>query len=302
MRTVRGSISYAEFRHLGKQGVLGRYPIHFHLCGDSMRGSSVIGASIWDSANRFLTIHGTDYLVVRDCVGFRSMGHGFFLENGTETRNILDHNLACVAMRAKPLPEQELSFDGNDGAGFWWANSLNTFTRNVSVENDQYGYRFEVIASKSFDPVRKVLQPDGSRKDVDMRTLPFIPFEDNEVHCQRRFGINLGGFNGLSELNMPGDDELADVGGVGPDIHHPFVLRNTKIWDCDWAYHSGSPRRADLPYQGSSGALWGLAHQRFPPGTPGHGNHRRPRRQLLLSSRRQSAPTRRKKPGTRSEG
>src|SRR5438552_3397002 len=35
-----GSISYAEFRHLGKEGILGKYAIHYHLCGDSMRGSS----------------------------------------------------------------------------------------------------------------------------------------------------------------------------------------------------------------------------------------------------------------------
>src|SRR5262249_22960626 len=30
-RNSAGSISYAEFRHLGKEGVLGRYPVHFHL-------------------------------------------------------------------------------------------------------------------------------------------------------------------------------------------------------------------------------------------------------------------------------
>src|SRR5262249_48044047 len=59
-----GSISYAEFRHLGKPGILGRYSLHYHLVGDSMRGSSVIGASIRDSGNRWLTIHGTNYLDV----------------------------------------------------------------------------------------------------------------------------------------------------------------------------------------------------------------------------------------------
>lgn len=240
-RNSSGSISYAEFRHLGKEGVLGRYPIHFHLCGDTMRGSSVTGASIWDSANRFLTIHGTDYLVVRDCVGFKSVGHGFFLEDGTETRNVLDHNLSCLALRAKPLPEQVLSFDQNDGAGFWWSNSLNSFTRNVAVECDQHGYRFEVIASAKFNPVLSVRQPDGRKAEVDIRTLPFIRFEDNEAHCMSRFGINLGGFNGLSMMDKPDDGDLLDVDGVGPDKHHPFNLRNTKLWDCDWAYHSGSP-------------------------------------------------------------
>ncbi|HWA98442.1 MAG TPA: G8 domain-containing protein, partial [Pirellulales bacterium] len=52
----QGSISYAEFRHLGKRGVLGRYSLHFHLCRDSMRGASVVGASIHDSDNRWLTV------------------------------------------------------------------------------------------------------------------------------------------------------------------------------------------------------------------------------------------------------
>lgn len=240
-RGSRGGLSYAEFRHLGKKGLLGRYPIHFHLCGATMRGTSVVGVSIWDSHNRCLTIHGTDYLVVRDCIGYQSVGHAFFLEDGTETRNLLDRNLGVLALRGQPLPEQALPFDQNDGAAFWWSNSLNAFTRNVAVECDQHGYRFEVVASEKFRPVLPVLQPDGSRKPVDIRTLPFIRFDDNEAHTQRRFGINLGGFNGLSILGLPDDQALRDVDGVGPDRNHPFILRNTLLWDCDWAYHAGSP-------------------------------------------------------------
>ena len=147
-RGSAGSISYAEFRHLGKEGVLGKYSLHFHRLGDSMRGSSVVGASIWDSHNRWITIHGTNYLVVRDCVGYQSVGHGFFLEDGTEVNNVLDRNLAVQAFVAKKLPDQVLPFDENEGAGFWWANSLNTFTRNVTCENDRYGYRFEATPNR----------------------------------------------------------------------------------------------------------------------------------------------------------
>ena len=62
-----------------------------------MRGSTVVGASIWDSGNRWITIHGTNRLVIRDCVGYQSVGHGFFLEDGTEVDNILDGNLAVQA-------------------------------------------------------------------------------------------------------------------------------------------------------------------------------------------------------------
>jgi hypothetical protein len=231
-RGSAGSISYAEFRHLGKEGVLGRYSLHFHLAGDTMRGSSVIGASIWDSGNRWVTIHGTNYLIVRDCVGYQSMGHGFFLEDGTEVFNVLDRNLAVQAYIAKPLPRQVMPFDKNDGSGFWWANSLNTFTRNTAAECDEYGYFFQAAQTPDFDLSLPIQQPDGSRKKVDIRTLPFFRFEDNEAHCQRRHAFNLGGGVPFGEPN---------VAGVGPDERHPFVIRSFKAWNVHWAIHPVSP-------------------------------------------------------------
>jgi RNA polymerase sigma factor (sigma-70 family) len=231
-RQSAGSISYAEFRHLGKEGVLGRYSLHYHLVGDSMRGSSVIGASIWDSDNRWLTIHGSNYLVVRDCVGYQSKGHGFFFEDGTEVYNVLDRNLAVQAYTGKPLPRQVIPFDRNDGSGFWWANSHNSFTRNVACECDEYGYFFQAAKTADFDPVLSVQQPDGSRKRVDIRTLPFIRFEDNEAHCQRRHGFNLGGGVPFGKPN---------VDGVGPDTKHPFVVRKMKMWNVHWAIHPVAP-------------------------------------------------------------
>jgi len=231
-RDSAGSIHYAEFRHLGKEGVLGRYTLHFHRAGDSMRGSSVIGASLWDSGNRWITIHGTNYLVVRDCVGYRSQGHGFFMEDGTEVYNVLDRNLAIQATTTTPLPQQVLPFDKNDGSGFWWANSLNAFTRNVAADCDEYGYFFQAPKTAAFNPELSVAQPDGARKSVDIRTLPFIRFENNEAHTQRRHAFNLGGGVPFGEPN---------VDGVGPDPRHPFVIRNMTTWDVHWAFHPVSP-------------------------------------------------------------
>ncbi|MBI3864482.1 MAG: G8 domain-containing protein [Planctomycetia bacterium] len=225
-RYSAGSISYAEFRHLGKKDTLGRYSLHFHLVGSTMRGSSVIGASIHDSHNRWLTIHGTNYLVVRDCVGYRSVGHGFFLEDGTEVYNVLDRNLAVAAQPGKKLPKQVLPFDQNEGAGFWWANSLNTFTRNVAAANGTYGFRYEATPTSETRLVLPVMQPDGSNADVDIRTLPFVRFDDNEVHSsQGLYGINLG----------------EGVRRVGPDTRHPFVVRNTKIWHVHYGFRPQVP-------------------------------------------------------------
>jgi hypothetical protein len=133
---------------------------------------------------------------------------------------------------AKPLPKQVIPFDKNDGAGFWWANSLNTFTRNVAAECDEYGYFFQAAKTDDFDPVLPVLQPDGSRKKVDIRTLPFVRFEDNESHCQRRHAFNLGGGVPFGKPN---------VDGVGPDEKHPFVIRNFRAWNVHWAIHPVSP-------------------------------------------------------------
>ena len=221
-----GSLSYAEFRHLGKKDILGKYAIHFHLCRDTMRGSSVVGCSIWDSNNRWVTIHGTDYLVVRDNVGYKSVGHGFFLEDGTEVYNVIDRNLAVGAVHGKRLPKQVLPFDANEGAGFWWTCSLNAFTRNVAAECGNYGFRYEATPSSSLKLLFAIRQPDGSRKETDPRTLPFVRFEDNEVHSSHGlYGVNLG----------------EGVNRVGPDARHPFVVKNLKIWDVHYGFRPQVP-------------------------------------------------------------
>lgn len=228
-RGSQGSISYAEFRHLGKKGVLGRYSIHFHLVRDTMRGSSVVGASVWDSDNRWITIHGTDYLVVRDCVGYQSTGHGFFMEDGTESFNVLDHNLAVQACLGPPLPKQVFYYDKNEGAGFWWANCRNTFTNNVAAECDEYGYRFEAVDTPELSMTMHVPEPDGTRAPRDIRTLPFVRFEGNEAHCMRRHSFNLGGIDSGLKLS---------VAGVGSDARHPFIVRDCKAWNVHWSLHS----------------------------------------------------------------
>src|SRR5205823_5720882 len=151
-------------------------------------------------------------------------GHGFFLEDGTEVYNVLDRNLAVGARPARPLPKQALAFDHNDGAGFWWANSLNTFTRNVAVENGQYGFRYEAMVPL----VLPIQQPDGSRKKVDVRTLPFVRFDDNEGHSQ----------TGLYDVKL---GTSGDKDGVGPDTRHPFIIRNLLIWNSHYAFDTRMP-------------------------------------------------------------
>jgi hypothetical protein len=103
----------------------------------------------------------------------------------------------------------------------------------VAAECDEYGYFFQTSNTRVFDPVLNVRQADGGRQKVDIRTLPFVSFEDNEAHCQRRHGFNLGG-------DVAGSEDAA-MAAVGPDVGHPLVIRNMKVWDVHWAFHPVSP-------------------------------------------------------------
>jgi hypothetical protein len=244
-RNSAGSISYARFAHLGKEGVLGRYPIHYHLVGTTMRGSSVLGVAVVDSHNRWVTIHGTQYLVVRDCVGYRSVGHGYFLEDATEVYNLLDRNLGVQAFSGKRLPEQVLPFDPNDGAAFWWANGRNSLVRNVACENEEYGFRYDCQKSKSFDTNLPLLMADGSKQKIDVRTVPLFRFEDNESHTEGLYGMVLAA-NGNNQPDTPIRTEamlqqIQNIDWTGPDVRHPHVIRGLKIWEAHYAFRPHSP-------------------------------------------------------------
>ncbi|MFT5526735.1 MAG: hypothetical protein ACI9HK_004715 [Pirellulaceae bacterium] len=244
-RFSRGGVSYARFAHLGKEGVLGRYALHFHLVGDTMRGGGVLGAAIVDSHNRWITIHGTNYLVVRDCIGYKSVGHGFFMEDGSEIYNLLDRNLGVHAYSGKRLPNQVLPFDPNDGAAFWWSNGRNTITRNITCENDEYGYRYDMQHSRYFDSTLPIVQPDGSEKKVDVRTIPIWRFDNNEAHAEGFYGMVVAA-NGNSQpdtaiTNQKQLEFFKNFDWTGPDVQHPHMISNLSIWGAHYAFRPHSP-------------------------------------------------------------
>jgi hypothetical protein len=257
----RGGISYARFAHLGKEGALGRYPIHFHLVEDTMRGSGVLGAAIVDSRNRWITIHGTQYLVVRDCVGYQSVGHGFFLEDGTEVNNLLDRNLGVQAYRGKRLPKQALPFDPNEGSAFWWANARNSLTHNVSCENDEYGYRYDSQKTSDFDSNLPIRMPDGTERKVDIRTIPVFRFEANEAHTEGFYGVTFAGNNqqGSPVTDMAG---IKAMDRTAPDVRHPHILRDVNIWEVHYGLRPQIPNMM-LEHVSITRATYGIYRPAF---------------------------------------
>src|ERR1700722_2697517 len=150
-----------ELNRMGQNMTLARYPIHWHLIGDA-QGQYIKNASLHDTYNRCVTVHGTNFLRVENNVTYNTVGHCFFLEDGIEHGNEFIKNLAiqttchptleCVptntaangerdANYADRLAYREMSFHSknvllpsdNTVASFWITNPDNSFIDNVAA-------------------------------------------------------------------------------------------------------------------------------------------------------------------------
>ena len=89
-----------QFYQLGQGGRIGHYPLHFHLARAVPPNTFISDSSIWDSMNRWIVLHGTQGVTLQRDVGYLSIGHGFYLEDATETNNKLYSNLGVFARAA----------------------------------------------------------------------------------------------------------------------------------------------------------------------------------------------------------
>src|SRR5512134_1208710 len=149
-----------EFQRMGQNLTLARYPIHWHLIGDA-KGQYIKNASIHDTYNRCVTVHGTNNLQVENNVTDNTVGHCFFLEDGIEHGNEFVHNLAiqtkchtskpCVPTNLAASGETRTGTNGqqskdvllpsdNTVASFWITNPDNTFRDNVAAGSDSNGF------------------------------------------------------------------------------------------------------------------------------------------------------------------
>ncbi|XP_030149076.1 cell surface hyaluronidase isoform X2 [Lynx canadensis] len=199
-------LSYVELRHMGQQH-LGRYPVHFHLCGDVdhkggyRHATFVDGLSIHHSFSRCITVHGTNGLLIKDTIGFDTLGHCFFLEDGIEQRNTLFHNLGlltkpgtllptdrnnsmCTAMREKvfgnyvPVP----ATDCMAVSTFWIAHPNNNLISNAAAGSQDAGiwYLFHKEPTGESSGLQLLAKPE---------LTPLGIFYNNRVHSSFKAGL-----------------------------------------------------------------------------------------------------------------
>ena len=135
-----------EFFRVGQMGKMGRYPFHWHRSGD-VGGQFIRNSSIHESYQRCVTVHNTNKARVVGNTCYDHYGHGFFLEEGNETGNIIKHNLG---IQSKKIPAHRalLVSDYNDmpadrfpgPATYWISNPDNDVRFNVAAGSEGSGF------------------------------------------------------------------------------------------------------------------------------------------------------------------
>ncbi|XP_066572050.1 PKHD1 like 1, tandem duplicate 1 isoform X2 [Amia ocellicauda] len=170
-----GRIEYVEVFHAGQAFRLGRYPIHWHLMGDVQFKSYVRGCGIHQTYNRAVTIHNTHNLLVEKNVIYDIMGGAFFIEDGIETGNILQYNLAVFVHQSTSLLNDDVT-----PAAYWVTNPNNTIRHNAAAGGTHFGFWYRMHDN-----------PDGPSYDPNIcqKRVPLGEFFNNTVHSQGWFGI-----------------------------------------------------------------------------------------------------------------
>jgi len=221
------TVDSVQLDRMGQTGRLGRYPIHWHLAGDRS-GDVFRGASITNSNNRGLTIHGTHNVLIQDNVLHDVHGHGFFMEDGVETGNEYRGNIAfgvhqvgrTTSGNPVPNPNDPFVVDTHDHVGqnnsrflssaaYWITNPDNTWVGNISAGSQGTGFWFifpdSAIGESANDPQYNNVRPDRTNlRQFDFNSshsspagLNFDRGSDIEVPVGATLKANFDGDNWL---------------------------------------------------------------------------------------------------------
>ena len=171
-----GNASHVELYRMGQKGEVGRYPWHWHLLHETGLGQSFKHSSVHRSFNRAITIHGTSFVHVEDNFFYDHIGHGVFLEDGSERYNSILNNVVVLSKR--PAPGEEVTPSDNQlnevqnrtPASFWITNPNNIFEGNVAAGTEGTGYWFALPEAPMgasagislFDGIEPYREPLGS--------------------------------------------------------------------------------------------------------------------------------------------
>lgn len=95
--TLPQTVRFAQLRYMGQRKIhptagdrtlkhVGRYGLHFHMCGESQRGNVIEGVVIRDSGNHAFVPHLSHGMTFRDCVTHNTKEAAFWWDLGRENQ------------------------------------------------------------------------------------------------------------------------------------------------------------------------------------------------------------------------
>ncbi|KAI7839068.1 hypothetical protein COHA_007210 [Chlorella ohadii] len=257
----RARIRGVQAFRAGQNNVLGAYPFHWHFAGDAS-GQMATDNSVYRSFYRCYTIHATNNLLLQNNVGFDVQGHCFYIEDGVEEYNTIDHNLAAyvhvIGSPAAGYDQSGQTFRESPGmpqpsdaaaSGFYVTNPNNRLSNNAA-SGGYSGFIYPVLP-KPIGPSRWVNIVPASR--------PMLRFDGNSAHSSGYMWFQAGClyFGGLIYEDPKDNNRLyynggrhefttMDAAGKTPAF---FQMTNTKVFLCMVGHMSWGQRFEVINYQ-----------------------------------------------------
>jgi hypothetical protein len=130
---VPQKIGWVGLRHLGPSEVLGRYSLHFHMCGAATAGSTVEGAVAYDSGNHAFVPHLSDGITYTDCVVHDSVKDAFWWDiagEGQSSSDIPSNQIVWDRCVASYIDFGESAEDAHSNSGFMMGAGRGNVARN----------------------------------------------------------------------------------------------------------------------------------------------------------------------------
>jgi cell surface hyaluronidase len=179
-------IENIELFQMGQKGLLGRYPFHWHLLEERGKGQYLKNTSIHKTYNRAITIHATESVLVENNFCYNHLGHGLFLEEGSERFNIIRNNVVLLTKR--PEKGDELTPSDNEAnevqnrtpSSYWITNPNNIFENNVAAGTQGTGFWYAL-------PKKPMGTSLGIPRFADLEPFKdaFGKFSGNKAHSSR---------------------------------------------------------------------------------------------------------------------
>nr|MCU0417988.1 hypothetical protein [Cytophagaceae bacterium] len=224
------NVEFVELYRMGHKNIMARYPFHWHLMEDRAQGQYFRNNSVHESYNRAITIHGTESVFVENNFCYDHIGHGLFLEDGSERFNTIRNNVVVLTKRPQigealtPSDNEANEVQNRTPSSFWITNPNNTVEGNVAAGTEGTGFWFALPRTptglSAALPRYSGMQPFREQLGV---------FRNNKAHSC------VSGFDIFDQLNA--DHGLIKNGAwERTDVR---LMQSCTFYACDLAVYGG---------------------------------------------------------------